>query len=234
MKRQFDVKGMTCASCSSRVEKVVGKMDGVNDVVVNLATEKMTVDFDQDKVSVDQIEEKVKKAGYEATEIKSDDIVEKNYNITGMTCASCSSRIEKILNKADGVESAVVNLATEKATVKFDKSVISSEDIIKKVEKAGYGAEEIDEGNKSEAHFKVKGMTCASCSNRVEKVVNRMDGVYEAVVNLALEDMNVKYDKRKVSIEDIEKVVKNAGYEAIEIKDTAKSDHKKDSQEKVK
>ena len=59
MKRQFDVKGMTCASCSSRVEKVVGKMDGVNDVVVNLATEKMTVDFDQDKVSVDQIEEKV-------------------------------------------------------------------------------------------------------------------------------------------------------------------------------
>ena len=234
MKRQFDVKGMTCASCSSRVEKVVGKMDGVNDVVVNLATEKMTVDFDQDKVSVDQIEEKVKKAGYEATEIKSDDIVEKNYNITGMTCASCSSRIEKILNKADGVESAVVNLATEKATVKFDKSVISSEDIIKKVEKAGYGAEEIYEGNKSEAHFKVKGMTCASCSNRVEKVVNRMDGVYEAVVNLALEDMNVKYDKRKVSIEDIEKVVKNAGYEAIEIKDTAKSDHKKDSQEKVK
>ena len=234
MKRQFDVKGMTCASCSSRVEKVVGKMDGVNDVVVNLATEKMTVDFDQDQVSVDQIEEKVKKAGYEATEIKSDDIVEKNYNITGMTCASCSSRIEKILNKADGVESAVVNLATEKATVKFDKSVISSEDIIKKVEKAGYGAEEIDEGNKSEAHFKVKGMTCASCSNRVEKVVNRMDGVYEAVVNLALEDMNVKYDKRKVSIEDIEKVVKNAGYEAIEIKDTAKSDHKKDSQEKVK
>lgn len=234
MKRQFDVKGMTCASCSSRVEKVVGKMDGVNDVVVNLATEKMTVDFDQDKVSVDQIEEKVKKAGYEATEIKSDDIVEKNYNITGMTCASCSSRIEKILNKADGVESAVVNLATEKATVKFDKSVISSEDIIKKVEKSGYGAEEIDEGNKSEAHFKVKGMTCASCSNRVEKVVNRMDGVYEAVVNLALEDMNVKYDKRKVSIEDIEKVVKNAGYEAIEIKDTAKSDHKKDSQEKVK
>ena len=234
MKRQFDVKGMTCASCSSRIEKVVGKMDGVNDVVVNLATEKMSVDFDQDKVNVNQIEEKVKKAGYEAIEIQSDNIVEKSYNITGMTCASCSSRIEKILNKADGVESAVVNLATERATVKFDKDIISSEDIIKKVEKAGYGAEEIEEGNKSEAHFKVKGMTCASCANRIEKVVNKMDGVYEAVVNLALEDMNVKYDKRKVSVEDIEKVVKNAGYEAIEIKDTTKSDHKKDAQEKVK
>ena len=234
MKRQFDVKGMTCASCSSRVEKVVGKIDGVNEVVVNLAMEKMSVDFDQNKVNVNQIEEKVKKAGYEAIEIQSDNIVEKNYNITGMTCASCSSRIEKILNKADGVESAVVNLATEKATVKFDKDVITSEDIIKKVEKAGYGAEEIEEGNKSEAYFKVKGMTCASCANRIEKVVNKMDGVYEAVVNLALEDMNVKYDKRKVSVEDIEKVVKNAGYEAIEIKDTAKSDHKKDAQEKVK
>ncbi len=234
MKRQFDVKGMTCASCSSRIEKVVGKMDGVNDVVVNLATEKMSVDFDQDKVNVNQIEEKVKKAGYEAIEIQSDNIVEKNYNITGMTRASCSSRIEKVLNKADGVESAVVNLATERATVKFDKDIISSEDIIKKVEKAGYGAEEIEEGNKSEAHFKVKGMTCASCANRIEKVVNKMDGVYEAVVNLALEDMNVKYDKRKVSVEDIEKVVKNAGYEAIEIKDATKSDHKKDAQEKVK
>lgn len=234
MKRQFDVKGMTCASCANRIEKVVNKIDGVDEAVVNLATEKMTVNFDKNKVSIAQIEEKVKKAGYEATEIKSDDIVDKSYNITGMTCASCASRIEKVLNKADGVESAVVNLATEKATVKFDKDVISSEDIIKKVEKAGYGAEEINEDDKSESHFKIKGMTCASCVLHVEKAVNKLDGVDKATVNLAVEDMNVKYDKRKVSVEDIEKAVKNAGYEAIEIKDRDKNDHKKASEEKVK
>lgn len=162
--------------------------------------------------------------------------MKKEFKVNGMTCASCSSRIEKVLNRTDGVENAVVNLATEKATVKFDKDIISSEDIINKIKKAGYGAEELEDETSSEAHghFKINGMTCASCSSRVEKVINKLDGVNSATVNLAVEDMNVKYDRRKISAEDIENAVKKAGYEAIEIKEDNKDDNKKEGEEKVK
>ena len=144
--------------------------------------------------------------------------MKKEFKVNGMTCASCSSRIEKVLNRTDGVENAVVNLATEKATVKFDKDIISSEDIINKIKKTGYGAEELEDETSSETHghFKINGMTCASCSSRVEKVINKLDGINSATVNLAVEDMNVKYDRRKISVEDIENAVKKAGYEAIE------------------
>ncbi|MEG1482470.1 heavy metal translocating P-type ATPase [Clostridium sp.] len=235
MKKQFTVKGMTCASCAARVEKVVNKMDGVDEAVVNLATEKMTVNYDKDKIDTKDIEEKVKKAGYEADEIKSNDTVNESFKINGMTCASCSARIEKVLNKTEGIENAIVNLATEKATVTYDKGSISPKDIIDKVKKTGYDAEEIKESsNLSNAHFKVKGMTCASCAARIQKVVNKMEGVDDASVNLAAENMNVKYDSRKTSIDDIEKIVKKAGYEAVHITEDNKDDSKKEGEEKVK
>ena len=235
MKKQFTVKGMTCASCAARVEKVVNKMDGVDEAVVNLATEKMTVNYNKDKIDTKDIEEKVKKAGYEADEIKSNDTVNESFKINGMTCASCSARIEKVLNRTEGIENATVNLATEKAIVTYDKGSISPKDIIDKVKKAGYDAEEIKESsNLSNANFKVNGMTCASCATRIQKVVNKMDGVDEASVNLASENMNVKYDSRKTSIDDIEKVVKKAGYEAIHITEDNKDDSKKEGEVKVK
>ena len=235
MKKQFTVKGMTCASCAARVEKVVNKIDGVDNATVNLATEKMTVNYDKDKVDTKDIEEKVKKAGYEASEIKSNDATNESFKISGMTCASCAVRIEKVLNKTEGIDNATVNLATEKATVSYDKSSISPEEIIEKVRKAGYDAEEIKESNKlSHAHFKIKGMTCASCASRIEKVVSKLDGVEEAPVNLAVEDMNVKYDGRKISIDDIENAVKKAGYEAIYVTEENKDDSKKESEQKVK
>lgn len=226
MKKQFKLEGMTCASCATRIEKVVSKMEGVSKSVVNLATEKMFVEFDENKLSVSDIEAKVKKIGYKAEVIDDREIEIENFRVTGMTCASCQARVEKVLNKMDGVEEAVVNLATEKATVKFDKKVVTSKDLEEKVKKIGYGLEEIREERikESKTNFKIKGMTCASCQARIEKVVNKIDGVEEAVVNLATEEMVVKYDSRKVSVSDIEEKVKKIGFEAIEVKEKGKSE----------
>ena len=234
MKKEFKISGMTCASCSARVEKVVNKMDGVDNAVVNLATEKMIVNFDEDKVTSNDIEEKVKKAGYEAKELENKNIINENYKISGMTCASCSSRVEKILNKMNGIEEATVNLATEKANIKYDKSVISPEDIVKKIEKAGYGAEKINDKNKRESKFKVNGMTCASCVARVERLVRKIDGVDDVVVNLATSNMKVKYDNKKLSSKEIEDAVKKAGYEAVELNDNENKNLKNDSDQKIK
>src|SRR5699024_5663401 len=94
--------------------------------------------------------------------------------VQGMTCANCSGRVERALNKAEGVSEASVNLATERATVSFDPAGTSADELLETVRRAGY--EPITE----EVSFGVTGMTCANCSNRVERNLNRADGVLEA------------------------------------------------------
>lgn len=66
-------------------------------------------------------------------------IKQTSYKITGMTCAACSARIEKVINKMDGVEEANVNLALEKSVIKYDPEKVTEEDFEKKIEALGYG-----------------------------------------------------------------------------------------------
>ncbi|WP_436513796.1 heavy metal translocating P-type ATPase [Clostridium thermobutyricum] len=217
MKKIFEVKGMTCAACSSRVERVLNKKDGVNEAVVNLATEKLNIDFDKDKISSEDILNAIKKAGFQGKELSNGNEIHKEFSVKGMTCAACSSRIERVLNKKEGVEEAVVNLATERLNIKFDKSIINEDGIIQAIRKAGYDASEIKKSEIGVKNYKVKGMTCAACSSRIERVLNKVDGIESAVVNLATEDLVVKFDPSKLRGSDIEAQVKRAGYEAFEV-----------------
>ena len=109
------ISGMTCAACAKRIEKAVGKLEGVSLASVNLATEKLTVKYDNQKVSPDKIKEAVEKAGYGVVEEDRKKTV--TIPIGGMTCAACANRIEKALGRTGGVLRASVNFATEKATV---------------------------------------------------------------------------------------------------------------------
>ena len=135
------VTGMTCAACSSRVEKVLNKMDGVN-AQVNLTTEKANIHYDPETSSIEDITNKIEKLGYGVH-------VEKvELDVYGMTCAACSSRIEKVLNKQEGVQQASVNLANETATVEYNPGMLDQTAIIEKIGKLGYDAKE--KANKEE------------------------------------------------------------------------------------
>ena len=138
----------------------------------------------------------------------SQSIKETNLRISGMTCAACATRIEKGLNKLSGVDSANVNLALEKSTVKYDPAKISVEDIEKKIEDLGYGV--VTE----KAEFDITGMTCAACATRIEKGLNKLDGVLKANVNLALEKASVEYNGSTLTTGDIIKKVESLGYGA--------------------
>lgn len=129
-------------------------------------------------------------------------------NVTGMTCASCSQRIEKVLNKMDGVE-ANVNLTMEKANVSYDKQKVDESDIVSKIEKLGYGVQT------EQVEFDIQGMTCAACSTRIEKGLNRMTGVETASVNLTTESGVVAYYPGTVTVDDIIEKVKKLGYDAV-------------------
>lgn len=138
----------------------------------------------------------------------SQNLKETSLQISGMTCAACAVRIEKGLNKLEGVTEATVNLALEKSAVKFDPTITNIETIQNKVRDLGYTV--VTE----KAEFDLTGMTCAACATRIEKGLNKLDGVVKANVNLALEKASVEYNPSNLAKSDIIKKVKALGYGA--------------------
>ncbi|ACL26257.1 heavy metal translocating P-type ATPase [Chloroflexus aggregans] len=127
------VTGMTCASCSARVEKALRKTPGVLSAEVNLASEQVLVRFDPAQAQPSALQAAIEQAGYG---VVTDEIA---LAITGMTCASCSARVEKALRKTPGVLSAEVNLASEQALVRYVPGMMNRAELVKAVEQAGYG-----------------------------------------------------------------------------------------------
>ncbi|NFG63487.1 heavy metal translocating P-type ATPase [Clostridium sp. CMCC3677] len=146
-KKSFKINGMTCSACANRVERVVGKLDGVEKSNVNFATETLSVEFDENKLQDKDIEEKVVKAGYGVKK----NIKTYNLKVEGMTCSACANRVERVTKKLEGVQESNVNFATEKITIVVDEDLAGYSDIKAAVEKAGYKIEKeykAKEGNK--------------------------------------------------------------------------------------
>ncbi len=134
----LSIRGMTCAACAQRIEKTVRKLNGIEQASVNLASEKLFVEYDGAALKLDDIKQAVTKIGYEVVEKTA------NQNVTipigGMTCAACAQRVEKAIGKLPGVESASVNFATEKATVAYRPQEVRLSGIREAIIKAGYEA----------------------------------------------------------------------------------------------
>lgn len=139
------VTGMTCAACSTRIEKVLNKMDGV-EAQVNLTTEKATVEFEPEKANLDDITKKIENAGYGVLMDKTE------LDIFGMTCAACSTRVEKVLNKQEGIKQATVNLTTETAAIEYNPGLIDTKAIIDKIKNVGYDAKPKAEAEEKQTH----------------------------------------------------------------------------------
>jgi Cu+-exporting ATPase len=147
------------------------------------------------------------------------------FKIGGMTCAVCATRIEKGLNKLAGVDKAVVNLAAEKATVHYDPAQITVKEIGAKIENLGYQV------IKDKANFKITGMSCAACANRIEKGLNKLPGIYSASVNLVGEKAAVEYDPREVTIEQMKAKIDSLGFTAHDLTDNKDRNQEKQVKE---
>ena len=130
--------------------------------------------------------------------------------ITGMTCANCSSAVERNLKKVTGVQSAAVNLASERATVEFNPLAATLEDLIARVQRAGYG---IAEG---EADLLIKRMSDDSDARRLEKALSVLEGVREAKVSYTTERAQVCYIPTMISQTDLRRAITAAGFEVLE------------------
>ncbi len=130
------ITGMNCAACSARVEKVTGRLPGVITAAVNLAAEKLTVEYDETKVTLADIKQAVITAGYGVADAPA--LKRATIPIAGMHCAACAAGIEKAVGKIDGIEHIAVNIATEKATVQYDAGRVRLSAIKQAIEKAGF------------------------------------------------------------------------------------------------
>ncbi|WP_299092479.1 heavy metal translocating P-type ATPase [uncultured Metabacillus sp.] len=153
-----------------------------------------------------------------------------NLPITGMTCAACANRIEKGLKRMEGVEEANVNFALEKASVTYDPNQVEIDQLFRKVNDLGY------EVATEKTELSIIGMTCAACANRIEKGLNKLDGVVNASVNFALETANVEYNASQVTVQDLKNKVSQLGYEAMvkEEEQAEGSDHRTQELERQK
>ncbi|HEX9333550.1 MAG TPA: HAD-IC family P-type ATPase, partial [Anaerolineales bacterium] len=131
--------------------------------------------------------------------------------ITGMTCANCVATVERNLKKLDGVQSAVVNLSSERAMVNYEPTKLQLTDMIARVNRAGYGVAT------GEADLIIKRLSDDNDARRLEKVLAGLEGVLEAQVNYATEKARVKYVPTIVTQAELRRAVANAGFEALEL-----------------
>ncbi|HEY8425617.1 MAG TPA: heavy metal translocating P-type ATPase, partial [Limnochordales bacterium] len=139
--------------------------------------------------------------------------VELTLPVEGMTCAACANRIERGLKRLDGVVEATVNLATNRARVRFDPARVSAADMAARVRDLGY------EVPLQQARLSIEGMTCAACVNRVEAALRKLPGVVDATVNLATNTGTVRYVPGAVDVAEMLRAVRGAGYEARPLED---------------
>jgi Cu+-exporting ATPase len=140
------------------------------------------------------------------------------FQIEGMTCAACSARLEKNLNKLPGVKAAV-NLASEKTRIEFDPALASPAELVQTIQKTGFAVPD------QEVVLELEGMTCAACATRIEKVLNKIDGI-SATVNFATEKTRIRVAPGAATLETLIAAVARAGYGAHESIGTSRAEEK--------
>ncbi len=133
--------------------------------------------------------------------------------VTGMTCAACVRNVERALKRTEGVETATVNIATERATVSFDPSHTNTRSVIDSISNAGYGVVQ------ATMELPITGMTCAACVRNVERALRKPSGILDVNVNLATERATVHYLPGSVRRSDLIQAVENAGYGVVNLSD---------------
>lgn len=130
--KTLEIMGMTCSACAASIEKSLSKIDGVEKVNVNLALNTTTFFYDNNKINISQVIEKIEDLGYSVILDKVD------FDVSGMTCSACAASIEKALNNLPGVSKANINFALETLTISYSSNQVSVSEIKKAVDNLGY------------------------------------------------------------------------------------------------
>ncbi|KAL0435430.1 UNVERIFIED_CONTAM: Copper-transporting ATPase HMA4 [Sesamum radiatum] len=192
----FKVLGITCSSCVASIEAALGRLDGVQSVMVSVLQGQAVVKYVPEVITAKMIKEAVEDTGFEVAEFPEQDIAMCRLRIKGMACTSCSESVERALLMVDGVKKAVVGLALGEAKIHFDPNVTNTERIIKAVEEdAGFGAELISSGNGlNKVYLKLCGITSPDDLSVIESSLQSLEGVNHVEIDVQEHIATISYE----------------------------------------
>lgn len=207
MRKIYHVDGMSCASCAAAVERILKKQDGIENAEVNLILNEVTITSKQ-KINTETCDRALQKAGFSLSE--KEESHSETFAVEGMSCASCAASVEKILSKFDDIQQASVNLVLNQVTISYTKRDFDAWKSA--IAKAGFTLKE--NAVSSSCLLDIKGMSCASCSSSIERVLRKKEGIISADVNLVMNQATISYDHQKIKISEMIQAIEKAGFHA--------------------
>ena len=199
MEVNIGVYGMTCSHCQKRVEDAVSLLEGVESVRVNLEAERATVSFNPQKISMDDIKEAIRKAGYSTEVEEGTKKAQANIEARTLTAAGVT-----------GTASETGDIALEELEGRFQACPLATQECrLAEKEKLSTSSQKTD---KKEITLGVSGMTCSACALNIEKVLKKREGVDTVAVNLELGRAKVSFDSSLISPKGIEEAIESIGY----------------------
>ncbi|CAH9050685.1 unnamed protein product [Cuscuta europaea] len=208
----FKIGGITCASCATSIETAVGRLDGVQSIMVSPLQGQATVKFVPEYISAMKIKEAVEDAGFGVHEFPEDNAVCR-IRIKGMACTSCSESVERALSMASGVKKAVVGLALGEAKVHYDPNLTDTNHIVEAIEKAGFGADLISSGSDlSKIHLKVEGIGTLDQWNKVKSSLEYSEGVSQVQMDFQENRLTISYEPHTIGPRTLIQCIKEADH----------------------
>uniref|UniRef100_A0A8B9BKT7 P-type Cu(+) transporter n=1 Tax=Anser brachyrhynchus TaxID=132585 RepID=A0A8B9BKT7_9AVES len=259
------IDGMTCNSCVQSIEGTISQRQGVQHIAVSLAAKTGTIRYDPAVTNGEELRAAVEDMGFDVSLLTgnsprapespcqdrvSDALLEGPHldgpnqpseakkcflQITGMTCASCVSTIERKLQKEDGIVSVLVALMAGKAEIKYKPEFIQPLEIAQLIQNLGFEATVIEDHAETEGNVEllITGMTCASCVHNIESKLMRTNGIFYASVALATCKAHIQFDPEITGPRDIIKIIEEIGFHASvsrRVPNAHNLDHKKEIQ----
>ncbi|MCO5575990.1 hypothetical protein L7F22_029797 [Adiantum nelumboides] len=221
IKLEVSVEGMTCAACSTSVEKALLRLPGVTSASVALLQNKAIVEYDSAMIKEKDITEAIEDAGFDA-EVLSKVVVSPTlareqsfqtgkFTISGLSCASCVVSVEGVLQSLNGVSSAVVGLASGLGKVSYNPLIVSKEDIISAIVDAGFEAEFLESEKRKKLSITVEGMFSEEDGEDVRTILSQIQGLKDFVVDPLLERVEITFDTEVVRLRSIVEAVEKKG-----------------------
>lgn len=225
MRNTYHVEGMSCASCAAAVERILKRLDTVENAEVNLVLNQVTIETET-VISIDVYNDALKKAGFVLSEMQQHEIT---VHVEGMHCASCSAAVERILSRMDTITNVSVNLVLNQATITYCGK-LEFDTWQKAVEKGGFHLIRKEVSSKT-VTLDVEGMSCASCCSALENMLNKKTGVIQASVNLLTNSAVITYDCNQVKLAELLTLMKRGGFSGS-IKQNKAETKKKDTKKR--
>ncbi|KFQ10541.1 Copper-transporting ATPase 2, partial [Leptosomus discolor] len=255
------IDGMTCNSCVQSIEGTISERQGVQHIAVSLADRTGTIHYDPAVTNGEELRAAIEDMGFDASVLTepprqgcaSDAFPDSPHldgpgqpgrvtaekcflQITGMTCASCVSAIERNLQKEDGIVSVLVALMAGKAEIKYKPEFIQPLEIAQLIQNLGFEATVIEDHAETEGNVEllITGMTCASCVHNIESKLMRTNGIFYASVALATCKAHIQFDPEITGPRDIIKIIEEIGFHASvarRVPNAHNLDHKKEIQQ---